>query len=378
MESCFQHSDGTTIVAGLFVILVALYYLSQGIRKKSQAPEAGGAWPIIGHLHLLRGPELPHVVFGAMADKYGPVFTVKLGFHRFLVVSSWEMIKEIFTTSDVVVSYRPKYLAASYLTYNYAMFGFSPYSPFWVELRKIASLQLLSNRRLELLKHVRVSETEVGVKKLYKLWDENKNGSGGVSVEMKKWFGELTLNIVLRMVAGKRFFGSGGADDEEAMRCRRVMREFFRLLGVFVVADSLPFLRWLDLGGHEKAMKRNAQEMDVIISGWLEEHRLKTESHGEDGVELDFMDVMISAVKNMDLCGFDADTVIKATCSVCFLRLIRSNMEKIQSNYIISNIVLEIQSFFCPKINNQSMKIELGSKLKIVCGIPYFEIIYIL
>nr|H2DH24.1 RecName: Full=Cytochrome P450 CYP82D47 [Panax ginseng]AEY75221.1 cytochrome P450 CYP82D47 [Panax ginseng] len=197
------------------------------------------------------------------------------------------------------------------------MFAFTPYSSFWVELRKITSLQLLSSRRLELLKHVRISEMEISMKQLYKIWSKKKDGSGRVLVEMKKLFGDLTLNVVLRMVAGKRYFGGGNAnDDEEARRCRRVWREFFRLHGVFVVADSLPFLRWLDLGGYEKAMKKTAKEMDNIVSGWLEEHRMKRNSSDEDNTQQDFMDVMLSAVKNVDLCGFDADVVIKSTCMV--------------------------------------------------------------
>lgn len=226
------------------------------------------------------------------------------------------MVKEIFTTNDVIVSGRPKFLAAKHLSYNYAMFGFSPYGSFWLELRKITTLQLLSNRRLELLKHVRVSEMGISMRQLYKLWSKEKNGSGLVLMDMKKWFEELNLNVTFRMVAGKRYFGGGAAsNDEEARTCRRVMREFFRLLGVVVVADSLPFLRWLDLGGYERAMKETAREMDSIVSVWLEEHRIKSDSSGDEAnMEQDFMDVMLSAVKNVDLCGFDADTVIKATC----------------------------------------------------------------
>ena len=48
-----------------------------------------------------------------------------------------------------------------------------------------------------------------------------------------------------RMIAGKRFFTAGVANDEkEARRCRKAMREFFRLGGLFVVRDAIPFLGW--------------------------------------------------------------------------------------------------------------------------------------
>ncbi|XP_039171593.1 cytochrome P450 82A3-like [Eucalyptus grandis] len=41
------------------------------------------------------------------------------------------------------------------------------------------------------------------------------------------------------------------------------------------MADAVPFLEWLDVGGHRKAMKRTAKEVDSMIQEWLEEHRQK-------------------------------------------------------------------------------------------------------
>ncbi|THG11470.1 hypothetical protein TEA_008115 [Camellia sinensis var. sinensis] len=151
-------------VLSIFLVLCYFLWISKRAAKNSTAPEASGAWPIIGHLHLLGGSELPHITLGAMADKHGPVFTIRLGLKRALVVSNWETAKECFTTNDIAVSSRPKFAAAKHLGYNYAMFSFSPYGPYWREIRKIASLELLGSRRVELLKNVRVSETETSMK----------------------------------------------------------------------------------------------------------------------------------------------------------------------------------------------------------------------
>ena len=91
-----------------------------------------------------------------MADKYGPLFTIKLGLHLALMLTSWEMAKE-FTTNDLAVSSWPKLVAKIHLCYNYAMFGFAPYGPYWRELYKITTLELLSNSQLKKLSNVRVS-----------------------------------------------------------------------------------------------------------------------------------------------------------------------------------------------------------------------------
>ena len=48
-----------------------------------------------------------------------------------------------------------------------------------------------------------------------------------------------------------------------------------RLVGVFTVADAIPYLRWFDFGGHEKAMKENIKQLDIVVSEQLEKHRQK-------------------------------------------------------------------------------------------------------
>ncbi|XP_010264712.1 PREDICTED: cytochrome P450 CYP82D47-like [Nelumbo nucifera] len=320
MDSLLQ---SPTNIGALLAVLVFIYYLSSliskniEVKKRKMAPEAAGAWPVIGHLPLLGGPELPHITLGAMADKYGPAFTIRLGVRRALVVSDWEVAKECFTINDRALATRPSGVAMKHMGYNYAMFAFAPYGPYWREVRKIATLELLSNRRLEMLKHVRVSEVNMSVRELYGLWLKNKNATGAdsVKVEMKRWFGDLTLNNVLRMVAGKRYFGATAAcGSAEAVRCQTVMRSFFRLVGQFVIADAIPFLGWLDMQGHEKAMKRTAKELDSILEGWMEEHRKMRLSNDEANGEQDFMDVMLSILKDSKLSGYDADTINKATC----------------------------------------------------------------
>ncbi|KAK6245325.1 hypothetical protein SCA6_008415 [Theobroma cacao] len=205
-------------------------------------------------------------------------------------------------------------IAAEHLGFNYAMAGVAPYGSYWREMRKIINFALLSNRRLEILKQVRVSEAQVSVKELYKTWSKRNNGSGHVLVEMKQWFGDLTLNVIVRMVAGKRYFGSGAkGDDKEARRCQRAMREWFHLLGVFALKDAVPFLGFLDLGGHEKAVKETAKELESIASEWLKEHKQKRASGGAK--DQDFMDVLLSLLEGTNLASeFDVDTINKANC----------------------------------------------------------------
>ncbi|PPR92342.1 hypothetical protein GOBAR_AA28323 [Gossypium barbadense] len=53
------------IIAFPLLFLFSFLWISRrNTNLKKTAPEAGGAWPIIGHLRLLGGPQPPHVSLG--------------------------------------------------------------------------------------------------------------------------------------------------------------------------------------------------------------------------------------------------------------------------------------------------------------------------
>ncbi|XP_071731468.1 cytochrome P450 CYP82D47-like [Rutidosis leptorrhynchoides] len=312
----------TNAVATVILFVTVLYFLykiynkkSSGNRNNNAPPEAKGAWPIIGHLHLLGETQLPHKVLGAMADTCGPIFTIKLGFRQALIVSDSEMAKVCFTTNDKDFADRPTTVVSKLLGYNSGMFSFAPYGEYWRQVRKIITLELLSQRRVEMLGHIRVSELKVSMKEIYEAWVKNKKleNSNTVKVEMKQWFGNLLLNIVLRSISGTRF----APDDEEGLRFQAVARKYFELLAVFVVSDFIPFLKGFDVGGYEKAMKRTAKEIDEFLEGFLTEHR-KVKESGQQKDERDqvFMDVLISILESVpqEDFNFDCGTIIKSSC----------------------------------------------------------------
>ncbi|KDP38422.1 hypothetical protein JCGZ_04347 [Jatropha curcas] len=315
MDSSLQLS--AIVIFFSFIFLCNVYFRGTKSSKGSkgrEAPEPAGGLPVIGHLHLLGGADkLLHQTLGTMVDKYGPVFNIRIGSRRALVVASVESAKECFTLNDKILASRPTTAATKHMCYNHAVFGFAPFSPHWREMRKIVMLELLSNRSLEMIKQVQHTELDLGIRKLYGLWA--KNSCLPLLFELNRWFDDLTLNVIVRVVAGKQYAGS--SNDDESKRCRKAISEFYHLMGIFVASDALPFLWWLDLKGHVKAMKKTAEDLDVILSGWLNKHRQRRISvPGEVKSEKDFIDMMLSLEEKGRMSGFqyDADTSIKSTC----------------------------------------------------------------
>ncbi|XP_006366470.1 cytochrome P450 82A3-like [Solanum tuberosum] len=295
-----------TVAASSFILF---FFLGKTHSKSRRVAEAGGAWPIIGHLHLLGGSDtdqLPHKIMGRMADKYGPIFGMKLGVHQVVVVSDHKLAKECFTTNDLALAGRPKLMSSEIMGYKQAFFGLCSYGPYWRETKKIATIELFSTRRIEMLKHIRQFEVKSGIKEIHNNWAKNMNLNGVVKMEMKEWIGDIVMNTIQKML-----FGSSNEEEGINYKAHKAIRRYFELAGAFVVADYLPYLRWLDIGGYEKAMKEVSKEMDSVVEEWLAEHKTKKIKSGE--VE-DFMDVMLSICENKHLPAFDSDTAIKATC----------------------------------------------------------------
>ncbi|TKY46077.1 Cytochrome P450 82A3 [Spatholobus suberectus] len=310
--------DLPVAIALLSLIPLSLFLFLHRSNLK-EPPTVPGAWPILGHLPLLARSQATHHLLGEIADKHGPLFTINLGAKKTLVISNWETAKECFTTNDVAASYRPHLVACEHMTYNLAMLGFAPYGQFWRDMRRNVASAFLSDHRIDSLSHVRVAEVRTSMKELFNKWTRAGLTQDGVLVvEMRQWLKELALNVVMRMVAGKRYFGeSAVVNEREAQRCLKALREYMRLLGVFAVADAVPWLRWFDFGGHERAMEENFKELDGVVTEWLEEHRRERDLRGgKGGSDGDFMDVMLSMIDGTTIHGFDADTVIKATAMI--------------------------------------------------------------
>ncbi|WOG99502.1 hypothetical protein DCAR_0518854 [Daucus carota subsp. sativus] len=277
-------------------------------------PEPSGKWPLIGHFHLLGANKILHHTLGDMADRYGPVFSLKLGINRTLVVTSWEVAKECFTTQDKVFASRPTSVVGKVAGYNNRVMIFQEYGSYWREIRKLAVIELLTNRRLEMLKHVRESEVNVFIRELYEQWSSNGNGSK-VVVEMKERFGDLTTNIVVRTVTGKKCSGTGARGNEESRRFQKAMADFMYLTGLFMVTDALPLLSWIDsFKGYRGKMRNTAEEIDHVLGSWLKEHQQKRKNLSINHSEEDFIYVMLSAMDRNQFPDIDTDTAIKGTC----------------------------------------------------------------
>ncbi|XP_050207706.1 cytochrome P450 CYP82J17-like [Mercurialis annua] len=305
---------------------ICILYVIKKHRGKL-VPEVPGGLPIIGHLHLLGAGEKSLArALSEMADKHGPIFSLRLGVYPTVIVTDHKGLKDCFTINDKVIAFRPPSVQGKIIGYDNAALGFAPYGTYWRNMRKLATTELLSNHRTKMLSHIQVSEVNHLIKDLY-LCSKSNN-----KINMSEWIEHTVSNVIIRMVAGKRFFD---VNDERGNPIKHVMREFMFVAGSLVPGDLIPFMKWFDFKGMVKTMKRVTKQVDDIVQSWIDEHKQQKNEQGEP--ENDFLDVLLCVVEDDETIGLKRETIIKATATAIILA--GSDTTAIGTIWALSNLL---------------------------------------
>ncbi|GKV04514.1 hypothetical protein SLEP1_g16666 [Rubroshorea leprosula] len=221
--------------------------------------------PIIGHLNLLNKPL--HRCLSKISNYYGPIFFLHLGSRRVLVVSSPVTVEDCLSKNNIVFAYCSQILAGKHLVYNYTSLLWAPYGDHWRNLRCIFSIHIFCANRLQLLTNIHRDEVHLLLRKLFK--------NQGQTIEMKPMFFEVTMNVMMRIIAGKRYYGDSMVEVEEAMGFKKMVVESFRTGGATNVGDFLPAFKWIS--NNEKKLIELQKERDKSVQELVDECRKKME-----------------------------------------------------------------------------------------------------
>lgn len=103
-------------------------------------------------------------------------------------------------------------------------------------------------------------------------------------VDMKATFFEVTMNVVMRMIAGKRYYG--GEEAEEGRQFREMVAETMRLMAASNKGDYLP---WLGGGGVEKRMVELHRKRDAFMQELVEECKIRRRRCGESKTMIEML-----------------------------------------------------------------------------------------
>ncbi|XP_012850486.1 PREDICTED: flavonoid 3'-monooxygenase-like [Erythranthe guttata] len=296
-----MYTDSALAAAVLAVAWVMLLFIVKKSYSRSKnipaLPPGPRGWPLVGNL-LSLDPEL-HTYLATLAQKYGPIYKLKLGRKTGIVISSPSIAKEVLKDQDTTFANRDVPVAGKEAFYGGVNIVWNPYGAEWRMLRKVAVREMLGGATLDSMYTLRRRELRRTVRYLY--------GKAGSPVDVGEQMFVTVLNVITSMLWGGTVVaaaGDGGGGGRLGMEFKELLGEMTELMGVPNISDFYPGLERFDLQGIGKKMQRLARRFDRIFETIIHQ-RLKM--NAEDKVnesKEDFLQFLLQMKED----GGDAKT----------------------------------------------------------------------
>ncbi|XP_062102515.1 cytochrome P450 84A1 [Humulus lupulus] len=291
----------------IIVPLLVLGLIFRYRRRRLPFPPGPKGLPIIGNMSMM--DQLTHRGLAKLAEKYGGVFHMKMGYLHMVAISSPDTARQVLQLHDNIFSNRPATIAIRYLTYDRADMAFAHYGPFWRQMRKLCVMKLFSRKRAESWESVR-DEVDKTIRTVAK--------NTGTTVNVGELVFKLTMDITYRAA-----FGSSEQENQDEFI--RILQEFSKLFGAFNIADFIPWLTWVDPQGLNTRLPKARKALDGFIDRIIDEHIEKRErTNGVvDDADADMVDDLLAFYSDKATVNESSEDLQNA------IRLTRDNIKAI-------------------------------------------------
>ncbi|XP_047956705.1 cytochrome P450 71AU50-like [Salvia hispanica] len=257
-------------------------------KKKLPLPPGPKGLPIIGHFHLLG--KNPHQDLYHLARKHGPIMYTRFGFAPTIVISSPSAAKLFLQTYDHIFANRPRHEFAYLVGYEQRNIISGRYGPYWRNMRKLCTVELLSGIKIRQFEPMRKAEIGSMVDSL------REAAASREEVDLSAIIMSVNGGMTCLMVFGRKFEET----DLDDRGFKGLMSETMAEAASFNLCDYYPYLRWLDPQGSVRRMKKLSMIFDRFLEKIIDEHAEKKErSH-------DFVDTLM-AIHDSGEAGFEFD-----------------------------------------------------------------------
>lgn len=277
------------------LLLILLGYHRRRSNRHNFPPSGPGALPIIGHLHHVPLSLPVHQTLAGLSDRYGPVLLLRCGSRPVLVISCPSAAEECLTKNDAAFANRPQGLLVwEHLSYNYTSLIAAPYGPHFRKLRHFSTMEVFSAAKTASTSSLRAGEVQELLRQLFRSSSASVEEFHQVNVHVKLL--ELTMNMMMQTIAGKRYHGESGTEgQEEKDRFLSIVDEVNYMLGKSNLEDFLPLLKWLGIGSTKKSLAKLEKKVDELFQDIINDRRSRNPDKAKEGEEKKtILDILLS------------------------------------------------------------------------------------
>ncbi|XP_015163292.1 cytochrome P450 CYP736A12-like [Solanum tuberosum] len=238
-------------------------------------PPGPKGFPIIGNLHMVLGKNL-HQALHHIAKKHGPIMSMRFGIAPVIVASSPRAAEQFLKKHDIIFASRPYNTASQYIAYDQRDMVFGKYGSHWRKMRKLCTLELLSNIKINSFRSMRKQELGIFVNFV------KQAASNHVEVDLSAKFASLSVNTSCLMVFGKKYM----EEEFNERGFKNIIEETLFLEASPNIGEFFPFLSVFDLQGFIARLKDLAKIFDEFFEKVIDEHvQLKEKNQAKDMVD---------------------------------------------------------------------------------------------
>ncbi|XP_073442610.1 cytochrome P450 2K1-like isoform X1 [Dendrobates tinctorius] len=245
--------DPVTVLLSIitFIFLATVIY-KQKEHVHPNYPPGPKPWPIIGNI-----PELdvhkPYLSFQELAKTYGPVYSIKIGVQKMIVLCGYDVVKEALITQAEAFSGRP-------------------YMPVFYDITRGNGVTYSNGQNWKTMRQFTISTLRdfgMGTRTIEDKINEETNylvqafaSYKGEPFNNAMIMNAAVTNIIVSILLGHRF----DYDDPKLQRLLTIVMENIRIAGspMALLYNAFPFLMsWIP--GTHKTVRQNSDEFDAFI-----------------------------------------------------------------------------------------------------------------
>ncbi|XP_071999885.1 cytochrome P450 2K1-like [Engystomops pustulosus] len=247
-------------LASYFVLFLVFVFIVNSLMNENQIknyPPGPRSWPLIGNLHIIDFWN-PHLTYLQLSKKYGPVFSVRMGMKKMVVIAGYEAVKEALVNN--AEEFGERGLLKIFKKMDNEMGLVSSRGENWKIMRRFTMTTLRDFGMGKSTIEERIIEECVNLTKYFASFK-------GKPFDTTMIMNASVANIIVPILIGKRM----DYDDPQFKRLLSLTNENVRLMGcpMVLLYDLFPFLE-LFPGSHKTIIKNVTEFYDFIKRTFVE------------------------------------------------------------------------------------------------------------
>jgi len=326
--------DSTSMLAFILGLLLLSLTMKRKETKKTMLmtshtrnlslPPGPKSWPLVGNLPEILGRNKPvfRWIHSLMEELNTDIACIRLANTHVIPVTSPRIAREILKKQDSVFAIRPLTMGTEYCSRGYLTIAVQSQGEQWKKMRRVVASHVTSKKSFKLMLEKRTEEADNLVRYINNRCVKNRgNGNGLAVIDLRFVVRQYSGNVARKMMFGIRHFGKGSEDEsgpgsEEIEHVESLFTVLTHLYA-FALSDYVPWLRFLDLEGHEKVVADAMRNVSKYNDPFVDE-RLMQWRNGKMKEPQDFLDMFIMA-KDTNGKPTLSEEEIKAQVTVCIL-----------------------------------------------------------